>query len=607
MLFSHQEGNAQTKEAQQIELFVSCRKLDDFAVTIYNPFVILYRKSNNQWMKIDQTETIENNQNPDFIKTFAINYFFQVQQHLKMEVHNNISSTQTQILGQAETTVAEVIGSKNQLIRANLYNKSGRNNGQIFLKAEHVKQCSEEFSISLSGLKIRGTKLWFWDKIRPFLRFYRLKHDMDIGVLVYETEQAKDMASIKWKQIQCHAQRLCNGDYSIKLKVELWDYKKSGKHKYIGETQLCINELIEANKAKKILQKEFMSKSQTNQSLGILQIDRFSIISNYTFLDYCAGGQQINLMLAIDFTASNEESQNPNSLHHLPSDGSPSQYLQAINSVVEILIHYDHDKRVPLYGFGCKPKMKNYNTNQAIHLFPMNDNPDDPEVYGLDGIVECYKKSLPQLHFDGPTYLHPTIQKAMEMAQKCKDQGSENYHVLLILTDGQTDDMLESIDDIIASSYLPLSIIIVGVGDANFKNMKILDNDNKSMVDSKGNKAIRDLVQFVPFNQFRGDPTQLSNKVLEELPTQLLEYMKLVEISPKPPKVLSPNSLKHSNLENEQSPTRQAKLHTIQQYKEESEVLDTRQYISDKQLQGATLSIKCKQNYLINEYNQQQY
>lgn len=64
----------------------------------------------------------------------------------------------------------------------------------------------------------------------------------------------------------------------------------------------------------------------------------------------------------------------------------------------------------------------------------------------------------------------------------------------MILTDGQTNDMQASIDDIIASSNLPLSVIIIGIGDANFKNMSILDNDDKSMVDSKGNKAVRDLV-----------------------------------------------------------------------------------------------------------------
>ncbi|CAD8192936.1 unnamed protein product [Paramecium pentaurelia] len=600
-----QEGITQTKETQQIELFVSCRKLDDHVMTVYDSFVILYKKNNNCWIKIDQTEIIQNNQNPNFVKTFLFNYYFQVQQYVKMEVHNYISSTQTQIIGQIETTMAEVIGSKNQLYKANIYNQNGRKSGQIILKADQVKQCNEEFCISLSGFKIKGIKLWFWDKIQPFLRFYRLKHNVDIPILVYETEFVKDMSYIQWKDIQCQAQKLCNGNYLMQIKVELWNYKASGKHKYIGETSFCINELIESNKLKKILQKEFLSKFQMIKSSGILQFDRFLIKSNYTFLDYCAGGQQISIMLSIDFTASNENSHNPNSLHHLPSNGSPSQYLQAIISVVEILIHYDHDKRVPLYGFGCKPKMNYYNTNQTLHLFPLNDNPNDPEVYGLHGIVECYKNSLHKLHFDGPTYLHPTLQKAMEMAQKCKDQGSENYHVLLILTDGQTDDMLESIDDIIASSYLPLSIIIIGIGDANFKNMKILDNNNKTMVDSKGNRAIRDLVQFVPYNQFKSDPTQLSKKVLEELPIQLVEYMKLVDIRPKPP-IVSPYQL--SNQEIEQSPIqlKYEKENTLQQQQQESEILNNRLNIQDQLFKNNTITIECKQNYLLNEYNQQQ-
>lgn len=43
-----------------------------------------------------------------------------------------------------------------------------------------------------------------------------------------------------------------------------------------------------------------------------------------------------------------------------------------------------------------------------------------------------------------------------------------------------------TIDAIIASSHLPLSIIIIGVGNADFKNMEKLDNDDLSMVDSKG-------------------------------------------------------------------------------------------------------------------------
>ncbi len=44
--------------------------------------------------------------------------------------------------------------------------------------------------------------------------------------------------------------------------------------------------------------------------------------------------------------------------------------------------------------------------------------------------------------------------------------------MLLIITDGQVNDMEATIDEIVRASALPLSIIIVGVGDADFSAMQ---------------------------------------------------------------------------------------------------------------------------------------
>lgn len=108
------------------------------------------------------------------------------------------------------------------------------------------------------------------------------------------------------------------------------------------------------------------------------------------------------------------------------------------------------------------------------------------------------------------------------------------YIVLLILTDGQIHDMEPTIGSIIASSHLPLSIIIVGIGNEDFSNMTILDGDN-GLFDSKGHKAQRDLVQFVPFKDFSKNAELLAQKVLEELPDQVVEYHKLIGKKPNPP------------------------------------------------------------------------
>ena len=52
-------------------------------------------------------------------------------------------------------------------------------------------------------------------------------------------------------------------------------------------------------------------------------------------------------------------------------------------------------------------------------------------------------------------------------------------------------------------SYLPVSIIIIGIGDADFKSMEILDADEKSLVDYMNRTAARDIVQFVPIESLR--------------------------------------------------------------------------------------------------------
>ena len=106
------------------------------------------------------------------------------------------------------------------------------------------------------------------------------------------------------------------------------------------------------------------------------------------------------------------------------------------------------------------------------------------------------------------------------------------YHILLILTDGIIYDMDETVDALVEASFLPLSVIIIGIGNDHFREMIELDGDDNPLISSAGVKRMRDLVQFVPFNKYKYDPNKLAEQVLEEVPRQIIEYYTMNHIEP---------------------------------------------------------------------------
>ena len=63
--------------------------------------------------------------------------------------------------------------------------------------------------------------------------------------------------------------------------------------------------------------------------------------------------------------------------------------------------------------------------------------------------------------------------------------------------------MQSTINEVVRGSDLPLSIIIVGVGSADFSAMDQLDADETPLFSQKYRRYMNaDIVQFVPFREF---------------------------------------------------------------------------------------------------------
>lgn len=155
-------------------------------------------------------------------------------------------------------------------------------------------------------------------------------------------------------------------------------------------------------------------------------------------------------------------------------------------------------------------------------------------MIGLSGLFEAYKTALKGTSLSGPTYFNGILKALIAFIQQ--NISLTMYHTLLILTDGAIHDMKETRDLIVEASHLPLSIIIVGIGNADFSNMVELDGDEVRLRNSMGQPAVRDIVQFVEFKGYKTstDLGLLAEEVLKEVPEQIVGYMVMKGIKPEP-------------------------------------------------------------------------
>lgn len=146
----------------------------------------------------------------------------------------------------------------------------------------------------------------------------------------------------------------------------------------------------------------------------------------------------------------------------------------------------------PALGFGARLPPD----GRVSHEFFLNLHPSNPHCQFIDGIMAAYQQSLDVVQLYGPTNFAPVINHVARIAMT--DVTGANYYVLLIVTDGVITDIPHTVDAIIAASHFPMSIIIVGVGDADFDAMDALDADDRLLSNGR-DRAVRDIVQFVPF------------------------------------------------------------------------------------------------------------
>eukprot|EP00794_Sanderia_malayensis_P019198 gene19198-21120_t len=519
--------------APKVMLNISCRQLRDTDVlSKSDPMAVVFLEvgqttsPSKQWHEIGRTETIQNNQNPDFARSVLVDYHFEERQKLKFEVYDVDSASQDlskhDFLGRAEATLGSIMGENCGKFEMELKCEGIKYSGKILINAEEMSTCKETMTLHLRGRKL--DKKDFFGSSDPFLVFYKCNEDNSFSA-VHKTEVIKNNLNPSWNAFTLPVVNLCNGDYDRTIKVDCFDWDSDGSHDLIGEMFFTMNELkTNLSLSKELINQKKKKKKSHYKNSGSIEFNNVKIVMNPSFVDYLHRGVEICFTVAVDFTASNGNPSTPSSLHFRGNDGL-TDYVRALDAVGQICQDYDKDKIFPAFGFGAKVPP----SFAVSHMFPLNGT-QDPNCLGINGVIQAYYATVQNVRLYGPTNFAPVInQVAMLSSQEEKMNPGRKYFILLILTDGEISDMAQTKRAIVQASYLPMSIIIVGVGRASFDAMVELDGDEQGL-SSNGKYAERDIVQFVPFNKFLGYNgvmgSALAKEVLAEVPEQLCSYMK---------------------------------------------------------------------------------
>jgi len=235
-----------------------------------------------------------------FDKIFSLDYYFEKEQLLRIIINSPEDSSFQYTVN---TTIGTIMGSKNLNFKHEIYSNDTiefEENSALFdliIDAKNAKISKEilKININLCFNKNKKNLVKNFDFKEIFLTIAN-KIDGKNYRKIYKTEELSDRdisLPYDFKEFIIQKELLCE-DNSDEVLIKLYD----SKLKEFGMVSTSLNKMKDSFKSEAILD------LRNNSIIGAMKYTIKESI-NKSFVDYLAEGLQINLVIGIDFTASN--------------------------------------------------------------------------------------------------------------------------------------------------------------------------------------------------------------------------------------------------------------------------------------------------------------
>jgi hypothetical protein len=129
----------------------------------------------------------------------------------------------------------------------------------------------------------------FFSTSDPFVVILRCNEDSSYS-RVWESSMVKNSLNPRWGQTKIALSTLCNGDIHRPLKIEIYDWERSGKHVFMGQiSELSVARFLENKNMRLDVIEPDKQKKKSYVNSGVLTADDCYIEKHYSFTQYIQG------------------------------------------------------------------------------------------------------------------------------------------------------------------------------------------------------------------------------------------------------------------------------------------------------------------------------